>query len=111
MAFEATLDAALAKHERCRPSVDNAIADLAENPKQGDAYPGFGSLSVRKTRLPMKEYNIGKSKGLRLIFLVHEEKSAVLPIIIYRKNQFPNEKEVLKAIKRALTAILQEISE
>lgn len=70
-AFNKALNKALKNYPKSRPGVDKFIEeDLLKNPTQGDQYPGFGAdLNVRKIRLAIREYKIGKRGGLRIIFL------------------------------------------
>lgn len=89
--------------------IQEAIFSLQTNPTRGNIYPGFGEITVRKVRIPLPEYRLSSSKGLRLIFLVSKEKNCIVPISIYKKGAFKREYQVKKRIKDNLKEILKEI--
>jgi hypothetical protein len=67
--------------------------------KTGDRYPGFGDdLIVRKQRIGLPEYKLGRSRGLRVIclFLVHKGKK--VPLVIYQKSKAGQENKVKQLI-------------
>jgi len=100
----------LKRYPKSEEEVDAAIASLASNPMQGDAYPGF-PLPVRKVRIKLDQYGIGASKGLRLNFLFLEIENIVAPLVIYRKGDFKSESAVKKLIREKLKEIASEIPE
>ena len=87
-----------------------AIDALPDNPEAGDAYPGLKSMPVRKLRIALRAYNIGKSGGLRLIFAAHEEKRLVLPLHLYsKKGGYAGERKVVATIKERIKLALAEL--
>lgn len=84
------------------------IQALKDNPEQGDIYPGFGEVNVRKIRIGLPEYSISSRKGLRLIFFYSWEKRVIIPLHIYKKGKY-EENTVLRKIKKALKDILKEL--
>jgi hypothetical protein len=109
-AFEAQLRECLKRYSQSLASVNEEIDKLPGNPDQGNAYPGFGTVTVRKVRLPLKEYRLSKRDGLRLIYLVLPAKSLLAPIAIYRKGTFKKEELVIALVREQLRAILTEVS-
>jgi len=106
--FNARLKKIISKFPRSENRVKKEIAGLADDPNQGDPYPSFGAYSVRKMRIGLPEYNIGKSHGLRLIYLVVNDK--IIPLHVYPKSQFRSESDVLKETKAALKEVLIDLS-
>lgn len=87
------------------------MENICKNPLVGDRIPGFGdSFHLRKLRLGLKEYKIGASGGVRVVFMVHEEKKLVVPISCYKKGTYKRESQKINAIKESLRDILGELS-
>ena len=107
--FEKQLQKSLKKHPNSLPHVSRTINDLENNRQQGDVYPGFSPLSVRKLRIGLPEYKIGKRSGLRLLYLSIPAKEKIVPLAIYRKKLFSNEQDVKKRISEALKALEKEL--
>ncbi|MDM8550365.1 hypothetical protein QUF72_09815 [Desulfobacterales bacterium HSG2] len=104
--FERQFRKILKQFPRSAGSINSAIDDLADNLK-GDAYPGFYEFTIMKLRIPLKEYKIGKSSGLRLVYLLLEDKNKLIPLLIYYKVKFPTEHKVKKMIKKKLKEVLE----
>lgn len=86
------------------------MENICQNPLVGDRIPGFGdSFHLRKVRLGLKEYKIGDRGGIRVVFLVHEEKKLVVPISCYKKGTYKRESEKINAVRRALKETLEEM--
>lgn len=83
-------------------SIETALQSLCANPAQGERYPGLGFAEVRKLRLPLKEYNIGKSKGLRVIYFVAGSACFILLVYAYRKTAYRGEAAVIAEVKNRL---------
>ena len=81
------------KYPKSKNHIRKTINSLKDNPAQGDRYPGFGTLFVRKMRIDLPEHKIGKSKGLRLLHLFIKDKGKVVPLAIYAKKSFGNKKK------------------
>ncbi len=96
------------KYPKSKNHIRKTINSLKDNPAQGDRYPGFGALFVRKMRIDLPEHKIGKSNGLRLFHLFIEDKGKVVPLAIYAKKSFGNEKAVKDMIVSALKEIAHE---
>lgn len=107
--FEAELDKISANYPKSKTDIENFINDLSGGPLQGRAYPGFGSNQVFKTRVPLKSYRLGKSQGLRLIYLVIHDREMIIPLTIYPKKGFGKEQKVIQKIKESLKAVYKEI--
>lgn len=97
------------KFPNSQKDIEKAIEALGKNPLNGDGYPGFGQFRIRKWRVALNAYNISERKGLRLIFMVIEEKFLILPLVLYKKGQIPSEQDVLKLTKSKLKEILAEL--
>ena len=106
--FDAAFDRALKSYPLSVTATQSAIDSLPDNPDCGDLYPGL-KVQVRKLRLPLKAYRIGKSKGLRLIYMVLPDKQCLLPVYIYKKGHPQQESDVRDNIRVALRAILTEL--
>jgi hypothetical protein len=84
-AFTASKKNVLSNYKRAESDIKDAIAEVKKNPNLGDLYPGVGGHGIRKTRFPLRTYNIGKRGGLRFIFLPTPR--AIVPIHIYVKKK------------------------
>ncbi len=105
--FKSHLKEVIKKFPRCEKRIASQIEILSENPDTGDSYPGFGEISVRKIRIPLPEYSIGQSKGLRLIFIILPSKNKIVPLVIYQKGKYAAEHD----IKRLVINYLKEVME
>lgn len=108
-AFETDLKTVLKKYPKSARKIESAISDLEKKSDIGDRYPGFGSIEIRKVRIPLPEYNIGKSDGLRLLFMVKPEKADISLLTIYQKNKHKSETDVVKTIIERLNKIEAEL--
>lgn len=106
--FEAEFENVLKAYPHSFNRVKNEILALRMRPTDGDAYPGFSPFQIRKLRLGLKAYNIGKSKGLRFIYLLIGERQCLIPIHIYKKGEYKKEYDVVQRIKANLKKILSE---
>lgn len=106
--FNAAFDRALKSYPLSVTATQSAIDSLPNDSDRGDPYPGL-KVQVRKLRLPLKAYRIGKSKGLRLIYMVLPDKQCLLPVYIYKKGHLQQESDVRDNIRVALRAILTEL--
>jgi len=70
--------------------------------------PRFGGLILKKERIGLKAYKIGKSGGLRFIYLIIEEKRRLISLHIYNKG-YKQEHKKVKEIKSNLKKILKEL--
>lgn len=100
--FEKVLDSYPRSREDTRELIDN----LPTTHQKGDIYPGINP-QARKIRFPLKNYKIGVSGGLRLIFMVMEQ--CFLPILLYAKKALDKESVVKKSIITAQSEILAEL--
>jgi len=107
--FTARLKKVVKKYPLSTDYIDGIINSLKGKPTQGDIYPGFGELSVRKMRIGLPEYKIGKRKGLRLLHLSIDEKKKVAPLTIYAKKDYGSEAKVKKEVIMALQEALLEL--
>lgn len=98
------------KFPKAQKRINGIIKSLTDNPRQGELYPGFNSekLEVRKLRINLKEYKIGESKGLRLIYIFLVIKDKVIPLLMYQKKEFSAEHKVITMIQTRLKKIYKE---
>lgn len=106
--FNTTLDNLLQDYPLSDPSVRDVIDDLPKNPRQGNRIPKFGQNEVWKFRIALKEYQTGKSGGLRCIYLTLPDQKKIVPIHIYKKG-LKQEKKIISDVKGALKKILNEL--
>ena len=81
--FKNQLDKILKKYKNSAESIIGFIKSLAKNPSQGDRIPRFGVVHLRKLRVPLKKYRIGKSGGLRVIYMIGENCNTIFMVAIY----------------------------
>jgi len=107
--FKSEFEKILGTYPKSEERIQEVISSLQNNPNQGNIYPGFGEITIRKVRIPLSEYKLSSSKGLRFIFLVSKEKNCLVPLCIYKKGAFKREQQVKEQIKNNLKNILKEI--
>jgi mRNA-degrading endonuclease RelE of RelBE toxin-antitoxin system len=107
--FANQLERLLVRFVKSSEHIKKHIQSITTNPLQGDRIPGFGSLHLRKSRIPLKGYNIGKSGGLRFIFMVDNPNKWVLPIALYFKGDYKTENSVQAMVKENLKSILDSL--
>jgi hypothetical protein len=105
--FEKQLKDIYLKYSRAKDHIESVINNLT--PQHGDNCTGYGGNQIRKLRIGLKSYKIGKSGGLRLLFLVLPPKVWIIPINIYSKVGFRSEEKVKSETKEALKQVLKEI--
>jgi mRNA-degrading endonuclease RelE of RelBE toxin-antitoxin system len=88
--------------------IEKFLASLEQHPfKDGDRMPGFFPSHVRKARTGLPEYRIGKSGGLRIIYLAYEDDGSVLFLAAYHKGEDLSESDITALVK----ANLKELTE
>lgn len=98
------------KFHKSKTESDKIIASIISNPIQGVRVPGLGqNTHIRKLRLGLKEYRTSKRDGLRLLWMLNEEKQRVVFIAIYYKCDYKHEQIIQTMIKENLKAILTHI--
>ena len=107
--FGGDLKAIFKKYKKSSSSIEAFLDSLAENP-QGDRIPGFAEVHLKKARIPLKEYRIGESGGLRLVYLLIPEKFKIVPVHIYSKSAYKGEQKVVANVRRNLRMIFQELA-
>ncbi|MEN8134141.1 MAG: hypothetical protein ABFS18_01215 [Thermodesulfobacteriota bacterium] len=108
-AFERQLHTIFKIFPNSQKHIENNISKLSKKPRNGDRYPGFGELEIRKLRIPLKAYNIGKSKGLRIITIYVPEKNIIAPLVIYKKGNHGSEKDVKSLIMSTIKEVKEEL--
>ncbi len=107
--FSRILKNLLKKFSRSSNTIINQLDSIYSNPTQGDRMPGFAPLHLRKTRFGLPEYNIGKSGGIRVIWLLHGSEAFPLLISIYFKGDYRSETDVVALVKKNLKDLLAEM--
>lgn len=108
--FDRQVRQALKKYPLATSHVGEEINNLAACPRLGDLYPGFSPFEVRKIRIGLPQYKIGKRSGLRLIHLYIPEKSKIVPLVIYLKKNFGSEQEIRSLIKQTLRQLEKDLA-
>jgi len=84
--FQRDLREALKKHPSIKDDLRDTLDKLSKDDafRLGDRIPGIPE-HVRKIRVGVKQQNIGKSKGYRLIYLVDEGRQRITPLCFHFK--------------------------
>lgn len=84
--FERDLHEAVKKHPSVKDDLRETLDELSKDDalRLGNRIPGIPE-HVRKIRVGVKQQNIGKSKGYRLIYLVDEEMRRITPLCFHFK--------------------------
>jgi hypothetical protein len=98
-AFANRLQALFKKFPKSEKAITGILEGLKDDPFQGDRLSGIGSAHVRKLRIPLKDYEIGKSAGLPVLFLLDEIGCRLLFVVIYHKGKGLKEHEILNLAK------------
>ncbi len=106
--FNHQLKKLIKKYKNSAKNINKDIDSIVKKPIQGDRIPRFGELHLRKLRIPLKEYKIGKSGGLRLIYLLNITENWIIMIAVYSKTDYKSEHSVQTMIKENLKSIKEE---
>jgi len=106
--FQNDLYAIFKKYPNSQKDIETELSNLAKKPMAGNAIPGFSPNQIRKLRIPLKKYNIGKSNGLRIIYLVDPRNNRITKLHIYCKKQYRGEQEVKENVRNALKELKGE---
>jgi len=106
--FESQLKKIIRKFQNSEDDIEKYINSLSKNHQQGDQIQ-MGTHHVRKIRIPLKAYKVGKSGGLRLIVLIKENSKKVVPIAIFHKGDINKDGEAKTLIREQLKEILKEL--
>lgn len=98
------------------PNSKSFIADYLENQlpfkyKEGTLISSKDGQDIYKIRLPLQDYKIGKSGGLRLLalaLLVHDK---LVPIVLYSKKQHPGAAVNTTWVKEKLKETIAELKD
>lgn len=107
--FDRQLHSIFKKYKKSEKSVKDEIEALKENPALGDRMPGFSPLWVYKYRIALKEYDISKRRGLRVVYMVID-KTYLVMIAVYYKGDYRSESETVKMIREHLKEANEELS-
>ena len=112
--FLRVLEKCLKNYPQSKQEIEDYIRKgFAADVDNGDPCTGYGGAAVRKLRIPLKKYRLGKGHGLRLLYLVEqtEKGQSVLPFFMYKKGFFSKEVHAMADAKKALKEPLQELRE
>jgi len=107
--FKKTLKAALKKHSKSVTDIEKKIETIGAK-LPGDSCTLFSPHHMKKVRFELKAYNISKRKGMRLFYLVVEDRQVIIPVFIYKKGQIKTEQSVTADVKRYIKLITDELS-
>lgn len=110
--FARVLEKCLKQYPLSKQDIQDYIAkDCEPDADQGDRCQGYGGIDVRKLRIPLEKYRLGKSHGLRLLYLVEqtEKGQSVLPFFMYKKGYFSKESHAMADAKKVLKETLLEL--
>lgn len=106
--FSRQLKNIIKKFKLSEKSIMNDINTIKHNPSLGDRIPGYGELIIRKERKALKEYNLGKSKSLRIVFWSNSSQG-VLFLLIYFKGDHNDENEILKMLRNSVKEAISNV--
>jgi hypothetical protein len=106
--FLACYNNIISSFSKSKDYIKEEITRILKN-KLGKTIPGFGEFVLKKERIGLKAYRIGKSGGLRFIYLFLKEKIRLIPIYLYKKGEHKKEHNVTKEITANLKKILEEL--
>lgn len=84
--FKRDLGAAKKRHPSVISDLTALFQVLENDHTRGDWIPGLNA-QVRKVRVGVKQSNIGKSNGYRLIYVVEEDKGVIRPLFFHFKPE------------------------
>ena len=103
--FKSQLVRFIKKYPKEETNLENFLKKLL--PNKGRRMQGFGDLEVYKIRVPLKRYNISKSDGLRIVFVVFN--AYIIPFAIYQHSEFHNHKDEKEYITEKYKKLLHEL--
>ncbi|MGR3175211.1 MAG: hypothetical protein ACUZ8N_11530 [Candidatus Scalindua sp.] len=104
--FTNQLEKLIKKYKKSETALIKEVNSILKKPLElGNRIPKFGSDHIRKLRIPLKEYNIGKSGGIRIIYLVDIDTEKVLMVAMYIKSDYKTETSTQSMIRKNLKSI------
>lgn len=108
--FTRQLDKLISKFKNSKKTIVKQIDSILKKPLSASVrIPGFGELHMRKLRLGLKEYRIGKSGGIRIIYMIDVSNKWILMVSAYFKRDNKTEREIQSMIKENLKSILNSL--
>jgi hypothetical protein len=92
-----------------KKDIEAALESFKKDPRQGDRIPGISPQEIRKARWPLKSYQMGARGGLRIVFVINEEKKAIVPLSLWQKKDMTNEGDVLALVKKRLKETIEAL--
>lgn len=105
--FKRQLARIIKEYPKAEDQINKDIRKIEASPQSGDLIPGFRHMT-RKTRIGIKKYNIGKSSGLRLIWLYLSKENILLYLCVYMHKDFKDEKSVRNLINNSINEAIKE---
>jgi len=99
----------LKTYPKSEAEIKKEVDSVKEDPMQGLPYQGMSVSGLRKKRIALKKYKVGKSGGLRFIFLVSKKRMDITRIAIYQEKDYGSEGAIKRMIRENIKAILREI--
>ena len=95
----------IAKYPKLSHDLRQYLSDLGVHGVSGKQIPGHNAFW--KDRLPLRPYNIGKSKGLRLIcYYTAQHPAIIIPALIYLKSELEAPTvQMLNDLKKELASL------
>ena len=106
--FETDKSQLLKNRPLARKDVEQALESLSADPKQGVRYPGIVP-DLFKARWPLKSYRIGNSGGLRIVYVLDEPGKSLLPITLWQKKDYTDERRAIAHVKQRIKDTLEAL--
>lgn len=107
--FQNQLDTLTERFKNSKTTIVKHLDILKTDPFKGDRIPGHGNMHMRKLRVPLKEYKIGKRGGLRLVYMIFESNKQLLMVAIYSKRDYKTESSIQNMLRDNLKSILASL--
>lgn len=106
-AYNRTKNKFIKENPLAKRDVENCETAVLKDPKKGDSCTYYSNFEIRKFKHKMKSYGLGKQSGIRFIYLNIE--SQIIPILIFKKGNFKQEKNVIDKVRTILNEIIKEL--
>jgi hypothetical protein len=96
------------KYKNSDDFIESELQNSLKDPQSADSWSGMAGGKVKKLRVGLPKSKIGKSKGLRVGFIIDETRETVIFLTVYSKSEINNEVKIRQNLKDSLKTASKE---
>jgi mRNA-degrading endonuclease RelE of RelBE toxin-antitoxin system len=103
--FKRSVKQLVKRFPHIKEDIASTLREIVQTPTLGVLIPN--SQGVRKLRLRSTDLQRGKSGGLRLLYLVDQDRQLICPLLVYAKSERTD--VALSELRQLLRELIQEL--